>query len=224
MPITLKVRVSDGDQDIEKKVMAAVKKKLGRALKGSALTIKRRIGSVCDLLITRTEEYKSLLTGELLGELGIPDVESRVRSILKTIREGVEVSVQPIVMSGSRISGGMSISILRSDFEDILDLPASTYVSNGKYVIPWLNWLIVQGDRINVVGWDVNFRLDAAGRARSRTGIALMTPKKGGGWRVPPEYSGTVTDNFLTRAFDGANVSVLIGQIMQEEIQRRLDS
>jgi hypothetical protein len=38
-----------------------------------------------------------------------------------------------------------------------------------------------------------------AGFGRSKLG----TMDKGGAWRVPPEFAGTLEDNFVTRAFLG---------------------
>jgi hypothetical protein len=99
-------------------------------------------------------------------------------------------------------------------------LPEATYVTAKGTPIPWLDWLILQGDRIIVLGYDVDFDLTPAERARSRTGMALM--ERGSGWRVPPEFSGTAESNFLTRAFDGPAVEEMVAEIVVGEIQRRI--
>jgi hypothetical protein len=39
---------------------------------------------------------------------------------------------------------------------------------------------------------------------RSRGGVM----DKGGSWRVPPAYSGTADDNFITRAFEGKSKQI----------------
>ena len=38
----------------------------------------------------------------------------------------------------------------------------------------------------------------------------------GTAWRVPPQFAGTETDNFITRAFSGRekDIQVLFGQLL----------
>ena len=57
----------------------------------------------------------------------------------------------------------------------------------------WLRWLLLEGYKVLVVGFHFRFQ---PGRGRSQLGYM----RKGGFWRVPPEYAGTADDNFVTRA------------------------
>jgi hypothetical protein len=223
MPITIRVGLTDSNANIEANILRAVRAKLDHAVRGSAPAVKRRLQGLCESMITRTGAYRSLLSGELLGELGIPDVESRLREVLITIQKSVEVNALPTSLRGNRISGGLSVGMLRSSMDDILGLPAASYMS-GRHEVPWLSWLVTAGDRIMVFGYDVTFRLSEAARQVSRTGLAIMIPSPGHGWRVPAEFSGTLDSNFLTRAFDGKEVGDLIAKIMRQEIQGRLDA
>jgi hypothetical protein len=221
MAITLRVSLSDSPESVGRKVLAAVRDELDSAFRRAAPAITRRVQDVCTDLIKGTDEYRSLLSGELLAELGIPDVEARLRQVLLAVRRGVGVRVQPTRVAGDRVVGGLSVDMVRSDFEDVLGLPAARYVSNGRYVIPWLQWLLVEGDRVVVTTHEVTYALTPTQRLRSRTRMALMRP--GSGWRVPPEYSGTLSSNFISRAFDAPGVENSFAKVLREEIQRRLD-
>lgn len=217
----IKVDVRDSNDQIEKRIIQQIQTKLNSALHRAAPAIRQRIQDLCDSLISGTEEYQSLLNGELLAELGIPDVNRRVENILATIKDNVEVTVIPVQTRGKKLHGGLNIGILRSGYDDILSLSDASYVSlpSGE-TIPWLQWLIGEGDRIVVLNFQVEYDLSVRERARSRTGLALMIP--GSGWRVPPEYSGTYEDNFLTRAFNAVEVEAILARIMSQEIQSRI--
>jgi hypothetical protein len=212
--------ITDSYGDIENKLLGLFRDRLNDAFRRARPAIRKRIQVICDSLIKGSDEYESLRSGRLLGELGIPDVEARLQSILTTIKKSVAVTVTPVTIAGNKLVGGMNVGILKDSFADILGLPASSYVSSGRYLIPWLQWLLIDGDQILVYTHEITFDLNTAQRARSRTGMALMRP--GQGWRVPPRYSGTIDDNLLTRAFSGSAVSDMLATIIQEEIQKRV--
>lgn len=219
--LALKLQLVDTVPDINSKILNAFRLKLNSVLKRAAPSIKRRIGDVCEQLIQRTGEYNSLLSGDLLGELGVPDIGRRLDEILDTIKNSCDVQFTPLMQVGGVLNGGLTIGMVRSDFLDILGLPEAAYVTSRGTDIPWLNWILTQGDRIIIMGYDVKIPLTtAAEKSKSRTGLALMTP--GTGWRVPPAFSGTLSDNFITRAFIGSNVESLLLTIVEQEIVNRL--
>jgi hypothetical protein len=220
MAIIINVKVKDSPDVIEGKILSSLRDQIDKAFRGSVSPIRKRIQDLCVALIQDTEEYDSLLSGELLAELGIPDVGRRLRQILEAVRKGVTVTAKAVTVRGKNLTGGMEIGMVKSDFEDLVRLPAAQYVSNGRYLIPWLEWLLVEGDRIIVLTHEVTFTLSPEDRARSRTGMALMRP--GRGWRVDPRYSGVAADNFITRAFNGSAIADTVAAIVREEIQKRV--
>src|SRR5688500_4803456 len=92
LTVSIKVSVTlrDSPQAIEQKIIRATARRIQTVLKQSSPAIRRRIQGMCEALIYETEEYQSLMTGELLGELGIPDVESRLRQIINTVKRSVQ--------------------------------------------------------------------------------------------------------------------------------------
>lgn len=217
--LSLKLKESTGE--VEDKLLRVYKSKLNAALRLASPVIRRRVGQVCQELIRRTDEYLSLINGELMGELGIPDAEARMDRILATIARSVEVAVIPVTVQNGKLTGGLLIKMIRSDFEDILQLSGASYVSQPSgETVPWLEWLIGSGDQIVVFTHKIIKDLSDAQKDRSRTGKALMIP--GSGWRVPPQYSGTFQDNFILRAFSVVEVERVLSQIIEEEIKRRI--
>jgi hypothetical protein len=205
---------------INGKIVNAFRLHLTSVFKRAAIGIQRRIGEVCELLIRRTPEFQSLLSGDLLGELGVPDVEGRLDAVLRTIKNSCDVEVTPLIQAGDVLTGGLVLKMIRADFMDVMEISGAEYLTQRGVQIPWLNWILTQGDRIIVVGYDVKLNLSTKEKARSRTGLGLMIP--GSGWRVDPDNSGVLDDNFITRAFNPAEVEKLLLKIIEEEIVSRL--
>lgn len=206
---------------IERDILVAFRDHLNIVFKQAAPGIRRRIVEACDGIIEGTKEYASLVRGELMAELGLENPESRMAAVIGRIKESVQVVAKPVRIVGKTLTGGITGELLREDFEDILSLAEASYVSqpSGAH-IPWLGWLITGGDQILVFDHRITYDLTANQALRSRSGAALMIP--GSGWRVPPEYAGTIDSNFLTKAFDLPGVEKLIVDIVVSEIQSRI--
>ena len=64
-----------------------------------------------------------------------------------------------------------------------------------------------------------NYEIEANPTA-SRTGTVIMVKSTGRGWRVPPAFSGTVNDNFVTRALEV--LDDVIFNIVKNEIESKV--
>ena len=81
--------------------------------------------------------------------------------------------------------------------------------------LDWLNWLLTRGDDI-IVG-DYSF-VERTGSGRSGLGDMVA----GGMFRIPPEYSGTGDDNFITRTLRGETITDKILQVLERDILSKL--
>lgn len=169
-------------------------------------------------------EYESLCSGQLRTELGLGisaggQVEGRdaAESIIEAVQKSIQIDKLP-AMNGF---GGIYIGIFQDDFQDALSARWADYISTnakgGATNIPWLRWLLFQGDAIFLTG--VELLNDYATRkvsfrSSSRTGKAIMIHrttgdfrKNGGwhsrrpssGWGVPSQFAGTASDNWIVR-------------------------
>lgn len=152
--------------------------------------------------ITSQPEYSSLMSGSLQYEFGIPDPSSRLSEILDTIRTNSIVQIKPPTISGSKISASIKIQMIQSNFNDLIQLGSSKITSEKGTELNWLRWLLLEGDTIIISDYHVVL----GPNPRSRTGMAIMT--RGGSWRVPPEYAGSVRSNWITRAIDSVSSEI----------------
>jgi hypothetical protein len=212
--------ITTDHKEITNGIKTALRSHLNSALSLAAIDIRSSLYDMIDSLLIGSNTYQSLLTGTLRGDFGLADPEVRLKEILETLKKSLEVSFIPVQFRGDNLRGGLVIKLIRADFEDILNLSAASYKSHN-FQVEWLRWLLTAGDSVIIATYHVKSTNLTPGQARaSRSGIAIM--ENGGGWRVPAEYSGTLSDNWLTRIFDPSKVEKVITDIVEKALSRRL--
>ena len=122
------------------------------------------------------------------------------------------------IKSGTSPLLTIDIGIIKEDYGDVLSLPEAQYSytsKQGQGTIPWLSWLLLEGDKRIVTKYE--FSSNPRG---SRTGMGIMVHKARGFWQVPPEFSGTSVDNFATRAL--GNIESVIDKIVEKAVKGAL--
>lgn len=181
-------------QEINKAILQELNSRLPSVFKKAQDYIRQTvIGS-----IRSQPEYISLLSGSLKYEFGLPDSSSRVGAILDTIEKSLYVEYQQPKIRGSNIVGGFFIGMINSGFADILALKESTFITEKGAALEWLKWLLLEGDKTIIIGYDFNI----GNYKNSRTGGGIMSPSFSGSWRVPPEFAGTIENNWIVRAVE----------------------
>ena len=161
--------------------------------------------------LVATPEYQSILQGKLRAQLGIPDANTRIITIIDTWVNNISVKVK----TGTSPLLLIDIGLIRTDYGDVLSLPQATYTYRSKHgqgEIPWLKWLLLEGDKRIITKYE--FSSNPRG---SRTGMGIMVRKSRGSWQVPPEFSGTSVDNFATRAL--GNIESVIDKIVEKAVK-----
>lgn len=195
------------DKDLEDSIKKEFYKELGRKIKIALPKIKSGMSDLVYTLFIKTEEYASLTSVSEVGgislmrEFGL-DRETATQTVEKIIR----TFVNQIDIKYS--DGLLQIDMIESDFNDILNMPESSYISHSKTrntdtPIDWLDWFLTQGDRIIIKGWDIIYGI----MPDSRSGGAIMVPNKTGFWRLP-KYGGTIEDNWITRTIQLSQDSI----------------
>jgi len=154
-------------------------------------------------IITSSPEYAALLGGELRLELGIPDAGRSIAGLIDIWSSNIQHNyTEPRIVRNS-IVATFSASLFKIDFSDVLYTDyAKVYDTSRGYELPWLQWLLLEGNAPIISDHNVVF-----GPSRySRTGGALM--KKGKSWSVPSSYAGTISDNWITRSIQ-ANQTII---------------
>ena len=198
MKIPMSLKIVESNTEIKKRILTALLPEVSNYFTKVVNQLNNKIPPILINNITRQPEYNALLTDvNLRGQLGIIDPQARLSEIITSIDNSKVVVLNTPKISRDQIIGKFSIKMVKSDFSDLLALSSASFVSEGGYNIPWLKWLLIEGDSVIISDYYYQNRFGTG-----RTGFGTM--RKGGAWRIPPEYAGNITDNWITRAVDAS--------------------
>lgn len=200
------VRLLENNSTISKNIAQALLKDVDAYINDIANKMRQAIPDIVISNIVNQPEYTALISGNLQYELGITNPQARLSEIINTIKSGAILNIKPAKVVSSKISASVKLQMIQKDFSDLLSLGSSSFTSENGSEIDWLRWLLLEGD--SVIISDYNFILGP--NKASRTGMGIMRQATGGSWRVPPEYAGSINNNWITRGLDSS-----IGQIDQ---------
>jgi len=202
MTQNVKIKIADIQKDVDKES----KKKITQNISKLQRVLDERIEKI---VFQRLITGLPTIQGTDLVEIGVPDINTRLTSIVQTIARNTRVKI-----SGTkRIS--VTVIILEQDYSSVLSLPEAIYSytsANGSGVLEWLRWILLGGGGQIIAG----FEFSPLASPFSRTGGGLMVA--GNSWRVPPNLSGTATNNILTRSLQNIEQDIKI--IVNRELQR----
>lgn len=212
----IKTKLEVKDIEFERAIRQELVKQINLAVNSVAksLALKKQIFDLIDAGIKNSPEYDSLLSGKLSAIFGLRNPQTILNRIIEAIKDGLQIEVKPAVFS-SLITAGITISLLRRDLQEVLNVEGVSYDSDGGFV-DWLKWLLTAGDSVVIVDYEVVFGNAFVG---SRSDFAIMEKNIGKGFSVPPEFSGTLDNNWLTRSLE--EVDQLIGNILILELNKR---
>lgn len=206
----LNFKLLESDKSISNKILNALLSDIKKFIDISFKKIKTKLPSIILASIQNSPEYYSLVSGELRLELGLPDAESKIDGLLGIWSKNIKYEYNKAVIQNSRIRSSFSISMIKSDFSDVLGSDYAIMVDNARgYSLPWLEWLLLDGTKPIIQNYDVLFGTNPA----SRTGLAIMIPSSRS-WGISNRSAGTISDNWITRAVDSAEVQIL--DLMEE--------
>lgn len=193
---------------IGNKEFPSVAPKIESAIRFSALDI-----------FKNTEEYKSLVNGILKGHFGleIGSAQQMVDDVVHTACNGISVAFTRLSNRGGNISGGFRISGFQSDFNDLLALDSSHQITDKGQDLPWLEWLLLEGDRIII--YDYYFAPGGFYKT-SRSGQGIMIFEEKAYWKVPAKYAGTKNKNWITKAVE--SLLLILGDIIESTFLKYL--
>ena len=195
------VTIQETTNQISKEILNAILKEMSKSWSKGTQTITKGLPRVVIEGIKSQPEYGALLSGQLKFEFGLTNSITKVEEIINIWANNIVLTDSPPKIRGSQITASYSISMIKSDYSDVLSAPAAKQLIDGGN-LPWLNWLLTAGGSILVPSYDVEF----GPSSRSRTGGAIMV--KGGSYRVDPKYAGALGNNWITRAVGSVNNNI----------------
>ena len=195
--ISISIKLLESDSIIRNKILRGIVKDINRAIPPILNNVKQQLKIETIKFFQNTEAYQSLLSGDLAAHFGIPILNRRnnLNIILETIGNNIEVTYKPIKIQAGNFTNGLTIEVLLSDLSDILALPQAVIITEKGDLLEWLSWLLTAGDKIIIRQYEIDL---VEGEGRSGGGVMIESAT--GVWRVPPEFSGSVLNNWLTKA------------------------
>jgi hypothetical protein len=205
----LSLKLVDNNQKITLDILKAILPQVNKYMVFNTNNLKAKIPEIIRKAIIGTPEYESLISGKLKYEFGISDSVEKLSGLLELWSSRIMIKYKKPVISRDKILSSISINMIRVDFSDVLYSEYAYVVDSLRgYSLPWLEWLLLEGNRTIVKDYNVKIGLNKY----SRTGLAIMVPSKQS-WRVPSEFAGTISNNWITRAIQAA----------EDDIQSLLD-
>lgn len=193
--MTPTIKLLESNSDIEKKIKTAIAEELNALIKKNFKTAQKRIESSVSGWVTSQPEVQSLLRegvpNSLHAQFGLQAGQGALSSIeiVNAIIASIEVRVKQV---DAKLNTGIDFNIQPENLRNLLGLPSGFTQTEDQDILPWLTWLLLEGSNTIVYGY--TYVPDLSGRSGGGTMEA------GGSWRIPPEFSGTIDDNFVTRA------------------------
>lgn len=172
-------------------------------MRKAVIFFKREIPPIIREHIESSPEYISILNGQLKYSFGIANPQEKLTGLLDIWMNSIDVQyTRPTINGRGQVKASITVSMMKVDFSDVLYSEyASVYDQERGYVLPWLEWLVLEGNRVIVKDSKIVF----GPNPRSRTGGAVMQKDTKSKWKVPSTYSGTIGNNWITRAIDEAS-------------------
>ena len=179
---------------LQQDILIAIHKHIKKDFKKYANYLEVSVASTLMTALLASPTMKELKSGRLREELGVEFVNEYGITMAIVNSANLTISVPKLI--GSKIVGNIKLEAAPLDLETLKSGDDGVQETEKGQMLPWLERLTTLGDSVIVRDYEVK----AGFPDRSRTGDKIMV--KGGGWRVPPEHSGTEENNFITRAID----------------------
>ncbi len=197
--MTISVSLLESNSQIQAKIYKELARQLNGLVRKNKNNVLRKLKDYIKVWVAQSPEMASLLSQGLDGSLNalfglIPGSPvSAVDAIASSVADATSINIKNV--SQRNLAGTIEFNFQSADFANLLALPEGHQLSEEGIDLHWLDWLLTKGDSIIIQG----YYYDPKGEGRSGGG----TMKLGGTFRVPPEFSGTTGNNFVTRLFEG---------------------
>lgn len=194
--MTIKLKLLDSVASIEKNINAAIAAYINDTIEKNQNNIINNIKNYIPIWIRSQPEMQSLLSNDPSSLVGVFGITKSPSTIIDSIINSILGSILfKFTKFSNNLNGGFIINIQPTTFSNLLQLPDgyTNYIGGSLH---WMDWLLLRGDEIIIANYQYNPK---TGLGRSNLGNMI----DGGFFRVPPQFSGTIENNFITRALTG---------------------
>lgn len=216
--LSLRVDVDISREDFLREALQEVCRLTNQALTAIEMPVRNQLRPLVEQLLAESPEGLSMQGGRLQAEVGVPLPAKAMAAMAHAIVNAMVWVVEPCRVTGQQMKGALRIGLLSAGLHELIDLPEGEYVTAKSKVIPWLDWVLVQGTVDLVRGWE--FR--PGHFANSRTGLGIMVRNDESNWHVPAEFAGTERDNWAVRALQA--LPGPLERLVEQELRARLET
>lgn len=188
------IKIVDSNIKVEANILKSMYEGVKNILFKSKPNIESRVKQLVREALYKCPEIESLQGGKLKFDFGLDN--DPTQEIIEAIVASTYVYFKNFKLVKNGYSNVLSVYIQPSDFINLFSLSSASIVTEKGVELPWLSWLLTQGDTILITQHHVTYGAYPDGR----TGGAIMKP--GGVFKVDSKFSGTPDDNFITRALE----------------------
>lgn len=201
------LKILESNTQISGMISKSISQELNIRVAKNKSKVEKNIKSMIPAWLHEQDEITSLLSdgvaNSLNAQFGLPRGTSSgvVSAIVSAVVGSVIVEVGKI---DNTLRGLITFKIQPEDFSNLLVLPQGfiqTITISGGKSLHWLNWLLTMGSAAIVGGYE--YRPGNDGRSGGGTMVG------GVAWRVPSDYSGTIDNNFVTRALENREKQII---------------
>ena len=195
---SISLKILESNSQIKDKIYEAIVQELNKRVFKNKNNVTTRLQNAVKRWVGAQPEIASLRANSSAGSLGAQFGLTSATSdmiadiITSAVAGSMVVKIQPIKKT---LKGTLEINFQRDDFINLLSLQSGHVLTEKGTDLHWLDWLLIKGDTTIITGYTY------IPGPLGRSGGGEMNI--GGLWRVPPEFSGTITNNFITRSFKG---------------------
>jgi len=195
---SISLKILESNSQIKDKIYEAIVQELNKRVFKNKNNVTTRLQNAVKRWVGAQPEIASLRANSSAGSLGAQfgltsGTSDMIADIItSTVAGSMVVKIQPIKKT---LKGTLEINFQRDDFINLLSLQSGHVLTEKGTDLHWLDWLLIKGDTAIITGYTY------IPGPLGRSGGGEMNI--GGLWRVPPEFSGTITNNFITRSFKG---------------------
>mgnify|MGYP003630866403 FL=1 len=190
------VQVLESNRNIVAKINKALAEMTDKEVRRRVAGIKSALQPIVAAALFDCPEIISLASGVLRFDFGLTGDPGP--QIVAAVVQSLDIRTQRVTGSQNGIRGGLTIVLQPTDYANLLSLPVAMQTLEIESRIPWLEWLLTAGDTIIIANYGVQY---GAGLGRSG-GANMVSLKKApiGPFKVNSAFSGSINDNFITRA------------------------
>jgi len=195
----LSLKLVESDNVITAKIYKAYAKELEKHFRSVSGSLLSSLRPIITSALSSSPEIQSMSGGLLQADFGL--TSNPGQSIVSSIISTLALKTEKVSTNGKIITGGFTVVMQPQDYSNLFSLPVATQIIEGGS-LPWLKWLLTLGDTIIIANFGVEYG------PYGRTGRARMT-EESRPFKVNSAFSGTVDDNFITRAIQRSKSQII---------------